>query len=157
VASTSPQTERTLTRRSFWRSRSRSWESNGITTVGDPSPQGRRSEQCIAPATCGGRPGARYTLGEELVADLAEERFARGFRMWFHSGVRTNPGLTPFTRTGASSMASARVMASIAPQTAAPTAQPACGRAPAMPWVRTIEPPDLTAVAACFTAASTGS
>jgi hypothetical protein len=37
--------------------------------------------------------------------------------------VRTKPGLTAFTRTGASSTASARVKASIAPQTLAPTVQ----------------------------------
>ncbi len=46
-----------------------------------------------------------------------------------------------FTRIGASSTASARVSPSIAEQMLAPSDQPAWGRVPARPEVKTIEPP----------------
>src|SRR5579862_696987 len=61
--------------------------------------------------------------------------------MFAHSGVRTTPGETMLTRMGASSTASARVSPSIAAQMLAPSDQPACGRCPAIPEVKTIEPP----------------
>jgi hypothetical protein len=55
--------------------------------------------------------------------------------------VRTTPGDTALTRIGASSIARARVSASIVPQTLAAITHPLCGRWPATPVVRTIEPP----------------
>jgi len=54
--------------------------------------------------------------------------------------VRTTPGDTALTRMGASSTASARVKASIVPQTLAARIHPLCGRRPATPVVSTIEP-----------------
>jgi hypothetical protein len=67
--------------------------------------------------------------------------------------LRTTPGATAFTRIGASSTASARVSASTAPQMLEATVQVACGRALAMPELRTIEPPGRKRGAACLTAA----
>ena len=61
--------------------------------------------------------------------------------MFCHRFVRTTPGDTALTRMGASSIARARVKASIVPQTLAAITHPLCGRRPATPVVRTIEPP----------------
>ena len=63
--------------------------------------------------------------------------------MSLHSSVLTTPGQTAFTRIGASSTAKARVSASIAPQMLAASVQPFCGRKPATPLVKVIDPPGL--------------
>lgn len=60
--------------------------------------------------------------------------------MVFHSGERTTPGATAFTRTGASSTANAVVSAFIAPQRLTASA-PNLGCSPADPLVSVMEPP----------------
>jgi hypothetical protein len=57
-----------------------------------------------------------------------------------HSGLRTVPGDTAFTRRGASSAARARVYASIVPAVPVATTHPGEGRAPTIPLVSTIDP-----------------
>src|ERR1700736_749012 len=71
-----------------------------------------------------------------------------------HSAVLTTPGETALTRIGASSIASARVSASIAPQMLAATVHPLRGRRLAIPVVRTIEPPGRISLPAYFAAAN---
>src|SRR6516164_5148405 len=68
--------------------------------------------------------------------------------------VLTTPGDTALTRIGANSIANARVKASIVPQTLAATTHPLCGRWPAIPVVRTIEPPSRICGLPYLTAAS---
>jgi hypothetical protein len=69
-----------------------------------------------------------------------------------HSSVRTTPGATTLTRSGASSSASARVSDSIAPHSAAATEVPGSGLRPAVPVVRTTEPPSRIDAVPYFTA-----
>ena len=84
------------------------------------------------------------------LADAADRKSARGFSyiasrsasgISLQSSVLTAPGHTALTRIGASSTASARVSASVAPQMLAATVQPLRGRNPAIPLVNVIEPP----------------
>jgi hypothetical protein len=112
-------------------------------------------------------PGREGLVGEERVAgrDLVwvadrprEIRlggvFVVGLRsasgMPDHNGLRTVPGDTAFTRTGASSTARALAYASIVPAVPDATAHPGDGRAPAIPLVSTIDPPGRIRAAACF-------
>src|ERR1700683_2365050 len=57
------------------------------------------------------------------------------------SGVSMNPGAIVLTRIGASSIASDRAHASMAPQDAAPTAEPPVGFHADVPDMNVIEPP----------------
>src|SRR5258708_13817721 len=73
--------------------------------------------------------------------------------MLFHKFVLTTPGLTLFTRIGASSTAAALTNPSIAPHIADANAQPLPGRVLAIPLVRLMDPPGLIRGAPYFTAA----
>ena len=86
-------------------------------------------------------PAARYMCSRSASAMAA------------HSGERTIPGCTAFTRIGASSTASARVSASTAPQMLAATAHPGPGRCDAVPVVSVIDPPSRMCGTAARTAA----
>ena len=72
--------------------------------------------------------------------------------MFRQSSVRTIPAQTRFTLTGASSIASARVTASRAPQIPAAMTHPFRGRKPMIPLVRMIDPVVLIRLAAYFAA-----
>jgi hypothetical protein len=72
--------------------------------------------------------------------------------MFRQSSVWTSPAQTRFTLTGASSMASARVTASRAPQIPAAMTHPFRGRKPMIPLVRMIDPVVLIRLAAYFAA-----
>jgi hypothetical protein len=67
-----------------------------------------------------------------------------------HIGVRTIPGATTFTRTGASSTAMATAKASTAEEMLAPMAKPTEGRRGTVLEVNTIDPSGRISLLACF-------